>query len=100
MSKQSNTATVNEHPLAGQLMTGADTVIQVLVDEGVKTVFGYSGGAILPIYDAVFRYNETHKLADGRSPIPLVVPAAILREPLSGEDLEGLSDLLDMRMSI
>ncbi len=75
MSKQSNTATVNEHPLAGQLMTGADTVIQILVDEGVKTVFGYSGGAILPIYDAVFRYNESHKLADGRSPIPLVVPA-------------------------
>ncbi|MCH8159214.1 MAG: biosynthetic-type acetolactate synthase large subunit [Proteobacteria bacterium] len=56
-------------------MTGADTVIQVLVDEGVDTVFGYSGGAILPIYDAVFRYNEKHKKADGSSPIPLIVPA-------------------------
>ena len=56
-------------------MTGADTVIQVLVDEGVETVFGYSGGAILPIYDAVFRYNEKHKKADGSSPIPLIVPA-------------------------
>ena len=75
MNEQSNTAAVNEHPLAGQLMTGADTVIQVLADEGVDTVFGYSGGAILPIYDAVFRYNETHKKADGSSPIPLIVPA-------------------------
>ena len=75
MNKQPNTAVINEHPLAGQIMTGADTVIQVLVDEGVETVFGYSGGAILPIYDAVFRYNEKHKKADGSSPIPLIVPA-------------------------
>ena len=75
MNEQPNTAAINEHPLAGQLMTGADTVIQVLVDEGVETVFGYSGGAILPIYDAVFRYNEKHKKADGSSPIPLIVPA-------------------------
>ena len=75
MSEQSNTASLGEHPLAGQLMTGADTVIQVLADEGVTTVFGYSGGAILPIYDAVFRYNETHRQADGSSPMPLVVPA-------------------------
>lgn len=75
MNEQPNTATVNEHPLAGQIMTGADTVIQVLADEGVDTVFGYSGGAILPIYDAVFRYNEAHQRADGSSPISLVVPA-------------------------
>ncbi len=75
MNEQPNTAAINEHPQAGQFMTGADTVIQVLVDEGVETVFGYSGGAILPIYDAVFRYNEKHKKADGSSPIPLIVPA-------------------------
>ena len=56
-------------------MTGADTVIQVLADEGVDTVFGYSGGAILPIYDAVFRYNNDHKRPDGSSAIPLIVPA-------------------------
>ena len=56
-------------------MTGADTVIQVLADEGVDTMFGYSGGAILPIYDAVFRYNNDHKRPDGSSAIPLIVPA-------------------------
>lgn len=75
MREQSNTATVSDHPLAGQLMSGADTVIQVLVDEGVDTVFGYSGGAILPIYDAIFRYNDTHKRVDGSAPMPLIVPA-------------------------
>ncbi len=56
-------------------MSGADIVIQVLADEGVDTIFGYSGGAILPTYDAVFRYNDRHRNADGTSPMPLVVPA-------------------------
>ncbi|HSD70119.1 MAG TPA: biosynthetic-type acetolactate synthase large subunit [Woeseiaceae bacterium] len=56
-------------------MTGADIVVQVLADEGVDTIFGYSGGAILPTYDAVFRYNDANRKADGRSPIPLIVPA-------------------------
>jgi acetolactate synthase I/II/III large subunit len=58
------------HPLAGAGMTGADMLVQVLADEGVGTVFGYSGGAILPIYDAVFRYNREHQSA-----MPLIVPA-------------------------
>ncbi|MEA3410465.1 MAG: biosynthetic-type acetolactate synthase large subunit [Pseudomonadota bacterium] len=60
----------NGHPLAGKQMTGAEIIIQVLADEGVDTIFGYSGGAILPTYDAVFRYNAKH----GQS-IPLIVPA-------------------------
>jgi len=64
-----------EHPLAGTRMSGADMVVQVLADEGVDTIFGYSGGAILPTYDAVFRYNDLHRQADGSSPIPLIVPA-------------------------
>jgi acetolactate synthase-1/2/3 large subunit len=51
-------------------MTGADMLVQVLADEGVSTIFGYSGGAILPIYDSVFRYNQDHDSA-----MPLVVPA-------------------------
>ncbi len=56
-------------------MSGADIVVQVLADEGVDTIFGYSGGAILPTYDAVFRYNDTHKRDDGSSAMPLIVPA-------------------------
>jgi len=62
------------HELAGTRMTGADTIVQVLADEGVDTIFGYSGGAILPTYDAVFRYNKTHSV-DGVEPMPLIVPA-------------------------
>jgi acetolactate synthase-1/2/3 large subunit len=64
-----------QHPLAGMHMTGADIVVQVLADENVDTLFGYSGGAILPTYDAVFRYNDLNRKADGRTPIPLIVPA-------------------------
>ncbi len=51
-------------------MTGAEMLVQVLADEGVDTIFGYSGGAILPIYDAVFRYNLEHAAS-----MPLIVPA-------------------------
>lgn len=56
-------------------MSGADVVVQVLADEGVSVLFGYSGGAILPVYDAVFRYNADHQKADGSEPMPLIVPA-------------------------
>jgi acetolactate synthase-1/2/3 large subunit len=55
-------------------MSGADILVQVLADEGVDTIFGYSGGAILPTYDAVFRYNKAHG-SDGVEPMPLIVPA-------------------------
>ncbi|HYC08629.1 MAG TPA: biosynthetic-type acetolactate synthase large subunit [Steroidobacteraceae bacterium] len=62
------------HPLAGQRMSGARMIMQVLADEGVTAIFGYSGGAILPTYDAVFLYNE--QCARSAAPqIPLIVPA-------------------------
>jgi len=63
------------HPLAGKEMTGAEMVVQVLADEGVDTIFGYSGGAILPTYDAIFRYNAEHVDENGNEPMPLIVPA-------------------------
>jgi acetolactate synthase-1/2/3 large subunit len=52
-------------------MSGAEIIVQVLADEGVDVVFGYSGGAILPTYDAVFVHNKDPQ----RRPIPLIVPA-------------------------
>jgi acetolactate synthase I/II/III large subunit len=61
-------------PLAGESMSGADIILRVLSEQGVDTVFGYSGGAILPTYDAVFRFNEMHKDNPERQ-INLVVPA-------------------------
>ncbi|MEJ2002565.1 MAG: acetolactate synthase 3 large subunit [Maritimibacter sp.] len=39
-------------------MTGARMVIQALKDQGVDTVFGYPGGAVLPIYDELFQQND------------------------------------------
>lgn len=75
MSDQAKAVTSTTHPMAGQRMSGADIVVQTIADEGIDTIFGYSGGAILPTYDAVFRYNDGHKRADGSSAIPLVVPA-------------------------
>ncbi|MBO6604867.1 MAG: acetolactate synthase 3 large subunit [Roseicyclus sp.] len=39
-------------------MTGAQMVVEALKDQGVDTIFGYPGGAVLPIYDEVFQQNE------------------------------------------
>ena len=39
-------------------MTGAKMVVQALVDQGVEVVFGYPGGAVLPIYDEIFQQND------------------------------------------
>ncbi|KQI72681.1 acetolactate synthase [Loktanella sp. 5RATIMAR09] len=39
-------------------MTGAKMVVQALIDQGVDTVFGYPGGAVLPIYDEIFQQNS------------------------------------------
>jgi acetolactate synthase I/II/III large subunit len=63
-----------QHPLSGEPMSGARMIMQVLADEGVTAIFGYSGGAILPTYDAVFLYNE-QCARSGERPIPLIVPA-------------------------
>ncbi|MGB4100558.1 MAG: acetolactate synthase 3 large subunit [Alphaproteobacteria bacterium] len=41
-------------------MTGAQIVMQALKDQGVKVIFGYPGGAVLPIYDALFQQNALH----------------------------------------
>ena len=35
--------------------TGADLLIELLINEGVDTLFGYPGGAVLPIYDAIYK---------------------------------------------
>jgi acetolactate synthase-1/2/3 large subunit len=39
-------------------MTGAQMVIQALKDQGVDTIFGYPGGAVLPIYDEIFQQSD------------------------------------------
>ena len=39
-------------------MTGAQMVLKALKDQGVEVIFGYPGGAVLPIYDEIFKQNE------------------------------------------
>lgn len=39
-------------------MTGAEILLKALADQGVDTIFGYPGGAVLPIYDAMFQQNR------------------------------------------
>ena len=53
MTTSQNTKTAPAET-AGRSMTGAEIVVRALVDQGVTTLFGYPGGAVLPIYDALF----------------------------------------------
>ena len=43
-------------------MTGAEMIVEALKDQGVDTVFGYPGGAVLPIYDAIFQQNHVRHI--------------------------------------
>ena len=43
-------------------MTGAEMVVEALKDQGVECVFGYPGGAVLPIYDAIFGQNQVRHI--------------------------------------
>ncbi|ALG70872.1 acetolactate synthase [Azospirillum thiophilum] len=44
--------------MSEQKLTGAQIVIKALKDQGVDIIFGYPGGAVLPIYDALFQQND------------------------------------------
>ncbi|MCP4456634.1 MAG: biosynthetic-type acetolactate synthase large subunit [Cytophagales bacterium] len=43
------------------LLSGAEAVLKCLLEEGVETIFGYPGGAIMPIYDQLFQYQDRLK---------------------------------------
>ena len=43
-------------------MTGAEMVIEALADQGVKHLFGYPGGAVLPIYDELFQQSDVEHI--------------------------------------
>ena len=61
MDKDSNLTAQDAE--AAQQMTGAQMVIRALKDQGVTHIFGYPGGAVLPIYDALFQVEGlTHVL--------------------------------------
>lgn len=45
-------------PTTTVVKTGADLLVELLIQEGVEKLFGYPGGAVLPIYDAIYRAKE------------------------------------------
>jgi len=51
--------------------TGSEIVLHALVDQGVDVLFGYPGGAVLPIYDAIFRQNEIRHILVRHEPAAL-----------------------------
>lgn len=59
-NKESNTEIVEETAIKTQL-SGSQAVLEALLAENVDTVFGYPGGAIMPIYDALYDYDDKLK---------------------------------------
>lgn len=45
---------LKEERVEKQVMRGADMVVRALEDEGVEVVFGFPGGQVLPLYDALY----------------------------------------------
>jgi acetolactate synthase-1/2/3 large subunit len=43
--------------MTGERLTGSDVLLKALAEQGVEVIFGYPGGAVLPIYDALFKQN-------------------------------------------
>ena len=46
-----------------EIITGAEALMRALQIEGVKTIFGYPGGSIMPVYDALYDYTRGEKKA-------------------------------------
>lgn len=53
-----STEEVAAMPVDQKSMTGSEVVLQALVEQGVEVIFGYPGGAVLPIYDAIFQQDK------------------------------------------
>jgi len=67
MSQQTATPTKKQTDAgnpARERMSGAEAVLRCLLAEGVDTIFGYPGGAIMPVYDVLYHYEDrlTHVL--------------------------------------
>jgi acetolactate synthase-1/2/3 large subunit len=57
MKKEKETIQVKEQTNGFETVTGAEALLRCLVEEGVDTIFGYPGGAIMPVYDRLLDYE-------------------------------------------
>ena len=48
--------------MAAEPITGAEIIVKALIDQGVEVIFGYPGGAVLPLYDALFKQNKVRHI--------------------------------------
>ena len=60
-------------------ISGAEAVMRAFVKEGVETIFGYPGGAIMPIYDALYANFRAHHLLQSKG---LKLPASENKGPV------------------
>ncbi|HOW09222.1 MAG TPA: biosynthetic-type acetolactate synthase large subunit [Bacteroidales bacterium] len=58
MMTDSEMMQVNEQVSNGENITGAEALLRCLMEEGVDTIFGYPGGAIMPVYDKLLDYQD------------------------------------------
>jgi len=54
----SETTIIPRSDVRSQTMNGSEVVLQALAEQGVEVVFGYPGGAVLPMYDAIFKQDK------------------------------------------
>ena len=50
--------TISPQKTLGTEMSGAEIIVKAIINEGVDVIFGYPGGAVLPVYDALFKQNQ------------------------------------------
>lgn len=55
---QNNEAAATEAAPKTERLTGAEAILRCLIAEGTEKIFGYPGGAIMPVYDALYHYQE------------------------------------------
>jgi acetolactate synthase-1/2/3 large subunit len=58
VKSQKTIGEITEKSVESQTISGSVALLEALIAEGVDTIFGYPGGAIMPIYDALFDYND------------------------------------------
>jgi len=58
MMTDDETLQVNSEINGGETITGAEAILRCLIEEGVDTIFGYPGGAIMPTYDKLLDYQD------------------------------------------
>ncbi|MDX9726460.1 MAG: biosynthetic-type acetolactate synthase large subunit [Bacteroidales bacterium] len=58
MMTDDETIQVNSEINGGETITGAEAILRCLIEEGVDTIFGYPGGAIMPTYDKLLDYQD------------------------------------------